>query len=191
MFSRWRKKKLRQSALKLRAVAHTAMPSSSKALVENFPDELWPRLHSVVAGYRPIRDEIDPTPLMETFFCEQVRLCLPVVVDDQSPLRFRAWSPGEELARGPFGVEQPDRESKVIEPALVLVPLVAFDTKGYRIGYGGGYYDRTLQALRQTSNVTAVGLAYEVQKVRSVPREKHDQQLDWIITEDQSYRCEP
>lgn len=189
MLTRWRKNRLRANAKRVRAAAFTAHPDAGRALVGHFPDEIWPALHSVVAGYSPIGDEIDPTPLLETFHCEQARLALPRVDAKAKPLSFRAFSPGDELEAGAFGVKAPAAKAAVLRPALILVPLLAFDETGRRLGYGGGFYDRTLEALRKEGPVVAVGLAFQTQRVRRVPTDSLDQRLDYIVTEAGSFRC--
>ena len=188
MFIQWRKKRARARALSARQAAYERAPQAGRELAAHIPDAIWPALHSVVAGYRPIRHEIDPTPLMETFYCEQARLCLPCVTDKDGPLTFKGWSPGDRLVEGAFGISEPEPSMAEVKPSLILVPLLAFDETGHRLGYGGGYYDRTLEALRQHHPVIAVGLAYEAQRVRKLPYGRHDMALDWVITEERAYR---
>jgi 5-formyltetrahydrofolate cyclo-ligase len=190
MFTRWRKARLRKSARALRASAHAASLDSARRLVDQFPDALWPALHSVVSGYHPIQDEISPLALMETFHCEQARIALPCVAELDTALEFRAWVPGDELTRDASGVPSPPDKAVKLTPQLVLVPLLAFDRTGRRLGYGGGYYDRSLKALRQSGDVTAVGLAYACQEVKRVPSDGHDENLDWVITEAEAIRCQ-
>ncbi|PWE18712.1 5-formyltetrahydrofolate cyclo-ligase [Marinicauda salina] len=188
MFLNWRKTRARATAAKARRIAYEMDPEAGHRLAANFPDEAWPAIHATVAGYRAIHDEIDPEPLMETFFCEQARLCLPCVAGPDQPLVFRAWSPGDPLVRGAFGVEEPAPEAPEARPRLVLLPLLGFDEAGRRIGYGAGFYDRTLEALRRQGPVTAVGIAYEAQKLDRVPAARHDAPVDWIVTEQRAYR---
>lgn len=183
MLTAWRKKRVRAQAARARAAAHAADPKAGERLANLFPDEIWPPLNSTVAGYRAIRDEIDPAPLLETFFCDQVRIGLPCVAAPGAPLVFRAWAPGDPFVTGAFGVEEPDPGAPEVRPSLVLVPLLAFDGRGRRLGYGAGFYDRTLDRLRQAGPVTAVGLAYEAQRMNRVPTQGHDAPLDWIVTE--------
>lgn len=183
MLTGWRKKRARVRAARARAAAHAADPRAGERLADHFPDEIWPPLHSIVAGYRAIRDEIDPAPLLETFYCEQVRIGLPCVIGPDQPLVFRGWTPGDSLVTGAFGVEEPAPTHPEVRPVLVLLPLLAFDPAGRRLGYGAGFYDRTLARLREVGPVTAVGLAYEAQLMGRVPTERHDAPLDWIITE--------
>jgi len=189
MFLNWRKSQARKAAQKRRLMAHRDGGDAAHALVANFPDELWPAIGSVVSGYRAIGTEIDPSALLETFHCEQVRLALPRVVGRGQPLDFRVWAPGEPLEKGQLGVEEPSEEADRARPTLVLVPALAIDRRGHRLGYGAGYYDRTLAALRKAGPVTSVGLCYEDQRVRSVPSGRHDVSVDWIVTEKAAYRA--
>ncbi|MBI1234165.1 MAG: 5-formyltetrahydrofolate cyclo-ligase [Alphaproteobacteria bacterium] len=188
MFLSWRKKRARKAAQARRITAHRTHPDAGRALVEHFPDELWPAIGTVVAGYRAFGPEIDAGPLMESFHLEQVRLALPRVVGRGQPLAFHHFTPGDELVKGAFGVEEPGEATDRAKPKLVLVPLLAADLRGHRLGYGAGYYDMTLDALRKAGPVTAVGLCYDEQIVKSVPTGKHDQPLDWIVTEQRAIR---
>ena len=103
---------------------------------------------AVVAGYSPIRSEIDPLPLMRRLAAQGAQLALPVIVARDQPLMFRVWAPGNALRRGPLGILEPPFEAGEIIPDILLVPLAAFDRAGHRIGYGAGHYDRTLAQLR-------------------------------------------
>ncbi|MEQ8403742.1 MAG: 5-formyltetrahydrofolate cyclo-ligase [Oceanicaulis sp.] len=188
VLTRWRKKQARVQAARARAAAHAADPAAGARLAEVFPDEIWPPLNTVVAGYRAIRDEIDPAPLLETFFCDQVRIGLPCVMGPGRPLVFRSWTPGDRLVTGAFGVEEPEPSQPEVRPSLVLIPLLAFDRQGRRLGYGAGFYDRTLERLRQAGPVTAVGIGFEAQRMRRVPTDAHDAPLDWIVTEERAHR---
>jgi len=183
MLTGWRKARARRRAAAARKAAFAADPTAGARLAQHFPDEIWPPLHSVVAGYFAIRDEIDPRPLMETFHCEQARLALPCVAGPDRPLVFRSWSPGDELVKGAFGISEPRPSAPEVRPSLVLLPLLAFDGAGRRLGYGAGFYDRTLEALRGLGPVTTVGLAYQAQQLDRVPTAGHDMALDWIVTE--------
>ena len=109
-------------------------------------------------------------------------LCLPVVQGVDQALRFRRWMPGAELAAGAFGAAIP-RDRVELVPSILIVPLLAFDGRGGRLGYGGGHYDRTLEALRSRDSVTAIGFAYDIQQCREIPREPTDQLLDLAVTE--------
>ena len=142
----------------------------------------------VVAGYWPHSDEMDVRPLMEHFHGRGLVCALPVVVSQDQPLVFRRWRPGMELAPGAYDIPVPPPEAPVLTPKLVLVPFLAFDRKGWRIGYGGGYYDRTLEGLRDAAEVVAVGAAYGAQEVAEVPHDFNDQKLDWVVTEKETLK---
>lgn len=134
-----------------------------------------------VSGYSPISTEIDPTPALLMLYGLGHRLCLPVMVARDAPLRFRAWSPGAVLVPGPFGIPVPEA-GDWLEPDLMIVPLLAFDANCFRLGYGGGYYDRTLADLRSRKDVRAFGFAYEGQRMDEVPSGAHDLPLDAVVT---------
>ncbi|MGB0086733.1 MAG: 5-formyltetrahydrofolate cyclo-ligase [Rhodomicrobiaceae bacterium] len=133
-----------------------------------------------VAGYYPVRSEFDCLPLMEALSQTGYRLALPVITG-AAPLKFREWHFGAPITRGLFGVCEPVHGEFVV-PSVLLVPLLAFDRRGVRLGYGGGHYDRTLAALRSAGTVTAIGLAFEAQEVEQLPADPHDEWLDWILT---------
>ncbi len=144
----------------------------------------------VVAAYWPTGDEIDTRPLLDGMAEHGMVCALPVIVGPGRPLIFRRWQPGTDLVTGPFNVQIPDENSPVVIPHIILTPLLAFDQAGYRLGYGGGYYDRSLAVLRQCSpNVVACGLAFSGQEVSAIPHDIYDQILDWMITEKQVRRC--
>nr|WP_213773497.1 5-formyltetrahydrofolate cyclo-ligase [Bradyrhizobium sp. dw_78] len=138
---------------------------------------------AIVAGYSPIRSEIDPGPLLQRLATEGATLALPVIAGRDQPLRFHAWSAGDELVRGAFGILEPPPEAAEVIPDILLVPLAAFDRAGHRIGYGAGYYDRSLAQLRRSKAVTAVGIAFAVQEIEAVPSLTHDVALDYVLTE--------
>ena len=136
-----------------------------------------------MAGYWPIGEEVDPRPLLADLAKRGHPVALPRVVGEGEPLRFFRWRPGDDLETGPYGIGEPARDKPEAHPELVLLPLLAFDSEGFRLGYGGGYYDRTLAALRNERAVEAVGIAYADQEVDSLPGGDHDERLDWIVTE--------
>ncbi|MBM3487435.1 MAG: 5-formyltetrahydrofolate cyclo-ligase [Alphaproteobacteria bacterium] len=137
----------------------------------------------VVAGYWPIRDEIDVRPLMAALAGIGHALALPVVVTRGEALLFRSWAPDMPLIAGAFGLREPPPGSPAVRPEILLVPLLAFDASGGRLGYGAGYYDRTLASLRATGPVAAIGVGYEAQALDPVPTGPGDARLDWIATE--------
>jgi 5-formyltetrahydrofolate cyclo-ligase len=139
---------------------------------------------SVVAGYWPLGDEADVRPLLAELSARGHVIVLPAVLQKNAPLVFRRWFVGQELERGPHRTVHPPASAEVVEPDLLLVPLLAFDDRGGRLGYGGGYYDRTLAALRGAGKkILAVGVAYGAQRWPALPMDEHDQRLDWVITE--------
>ncbi|MCF1708750.1 5-formyltetrahydrofolate cyclo-ligase [Tabrizicola sp. J26] len=146
---------------------------------EILADLLAAHAGKVLSGYMPMRTEIDPLPAMAA---HQGPVGVPVIPGKGVPLRFREWSPGCALEEGEFGALIP-AEGAWLEPQVLIVPLLAFDRRGYRLGYGGGFYDRTLERLRSMHPVTAIGFAFAAQEVDEVPIEPTDQPLDAIVTE--------
>jgi 5-formyltetrahydrofolate cyclo-ligase len=138
---------------------------------------------ATVSGFKPFADEIDVLPLMARLAAEGWRTALPVVVGRARPLVFRAWSPGEPTFPGVWSIPVPPESAPEVRPDVLLVPMLAFDRSGFRLGYGGGFYDRTLSALRASKPIVAVGVAFSGQELPEVPREAHDEPLDWILTE--------
>lgn len=133
-----------------------------------------------VAGYLPIRSEIDPRPVMAA---HAGPVGVPVILGPGQALRFRRWTPEAALVPGPFGAMVPAEGADLV-PRALIVPLLAWDRRGFRLGYGGGFYDRTLAALRAEGPVTAVGFAYGAQEMAEVPTDAYDQRLDAVVTED-------
>jgi 5-formyltetrahydrofolate cyclo-ligase len=142
----------------------------------------------VISGYWPINHEIDITQLLRSLHGEGMTICLPVYNGLKRSMIFRSWEPGDVLYSGTFGVYEPSREKKALRPAVLLVPLLAFDALGNRLGYGGGCYDSTIIALRRLGDIITVGVAFDCQQVDSVPADERDQRMDWIITEEKVMR---
>jgi 5-formyltetrahydrofolate cyclo-ligase len=137
----------------------------------------------IVAGYRPLGGEIDPAPLLRRFADAGARLALPAVAEVDAPLVFRAWKAGDALEPDALGIAAPLASATEARPDVVIVPLVAFDRRGGRLGQGGGYFDRTLAMLRASGPVLVIGLAFAGQEVDDVGAEAHDQHVDAILTE--------
>ena len=137
----------------------------------------------IVSGYSPIRNEIDPAPLMRKLAEAGATLALPAVMARGKSLAFRAWSPDDRLMLGPLGIPEPSPAAAELVPDIMLVPLAAFDAQGHRIGYGAGHYDYTLAHLRKIKAITAVGIAFAVQQIKAVPALPHDVALDYVLTE--------
>ena len=138
---------------------------------------------AVISGYSPIRNEIDPTPLMHGLAGLGARLALPSVTARGHSLIFRAWSPGERLTLGALGIPEPSPAAAEVLPDVMLVPLAAFDRLGHRIGYGAGHYDFTFAHLRKMKPVIGVGLAFAAQEIKAIPALSHDVALDYVLTE--------
>ena len=138
---------------------------------------------TAVSAYWPMGSELDPRPLLHRLDADGQICLLPVVVGRGQPLLFRRWRPGSRLLEAGFKVMTPGPEAAEGVPSLVLCPLLAFDRRGYRLGYGGGYYDRTLRRLRRAGAVTAIGIGFAAQEVPEVPTDATDQRLDGILTE--------
>jgi 5-formyltetrahydrofolate cyclo-ligase len=177
------KKRLRKEALANRAEAADACPDGGASLRDNFLAAIRVPPGGTVSAYWPMRAEIDPRPLMTVLHAAGFAVGLPVMPGAGQPLVFRAWTPDAALVDGGFGTRIPPESAPEVLPDVLLVPLVAFDDEGYRLGYGGGFYDRTLEKLRASKPVLAVGVAFEGQRLDAVPRGPYDQPLDWIVTE--------
>jgi len=138
---------------------------------------------ATVVGYWPMDEEFDVVPMLAFFHAEGWACGLPCVMGAGQPLVFRRWQPGDALRPAGFGTVEPESDQPEVDPALLLVPLLAVDAAGYRLGYGGGFYDRTLEALRARHAAMAVGVAFDGQVVENVPHGPRDQRLDWLVTE--------
>jgi 5-formyltetrahydrofolate cyclo-ligase len=183
------KSALRRAALERRdALSPTERGAAAQALeARGLPVALSPGM--VVSGFSPMRSEINPVPLMRRLADRGVQLALPVVQGRGMPLVFRAWTFGDPLVPGVWGIREPGAEAPVVEPDLLLVPLAAFDRRGFRLGYGGGYYDRTLDALRRVKAIVAMGLAFAAQEIARVPEMPYDARLDFVLTEREAIDC--
>ena len=138
---------------------------------------------TTVSGFMPMQSEINPLPLMKKLAVAGVQLALPVTGLRGQPLVMRAWTWGEPLASGVWEIREPRPEARPLDPDVLLVPLLAFDRAGARLGYGGGYYDLTLARLRSHKPVIAVGVAYAIQEIDRVPTTARDAMLDIVLTE--------
>ncbi len=180
------KARLRKKYKQLRADRHRqGTLKDGKRLAENFMESVSFASPTIVSGYWPILSEIDIRPLLKSLHGCGNAVCLPTIVSHQLPLKFRQWSPSDRLQRAAFNTFEPNETKPQMEPEVVIVPLLAFDNKGHRLGYGGGYYDRTLDSFGETKIVT-VGVGYEMQFVERVPAGRNDVALHWIVTEKRS-----
>jgi 5-formyltetrahydrofolate cyclo-ligase len=148
--------------------------------IASFARDLGIAEGAVVAGYHPFRDEADPRGLMSALSALGHTLALPCVVAARTALVFRRWAMGDKLKPNAYGIAEPAPAAPEVVPTAVLVPLLAFDAEGHRLGYGGGYYDRTFEMLH---GVRIIGVAYSGQEMSVVPREPHDHRLDAVVTE--------
>jgi 5-formyltetrahydrofolate cyclo-ligase len=145
---------------------------------------------ATLSGYWPIGSEIDVMTTLLTHANRGGAIALPVVVEAGAPLIFRVWRVGDEMDKGPFGIEEPKSTAAVVLPDILLTPMLAFDRAGYRLGYGGGFYDRTLRSLRAQKPILTIGVAYGAQEVPETPRGSMDERLDWIATDREAFKVD-
>jgi 5-formyltetrahydrofolate cyclo-ligase len=150
--------------------------------------ELGPQ-RRVISGFSSLPEEFRPWPLLRRLHAEGQPLAMPVMQGKDRPLLFRAWAPGDAMNRAIWGIAEPKSDKPPLVPDIVLAPLLAFDAAGWRLGYGGGYYDRTLRALRARKPIVAVGLAYDEQQVDAVPHLDYDERLDWVLRPSGPLKC--
>jgi 5-formyltetrahydrofolate cyclo-ligase len=141
---------------------------------------------TIVSGFMPLKSEINPLPLMRKLADAGASLALPAVAGRGKPLIMRSWQWGEPLVPGVWGIREPPPTAPELQPDILLVPLLAFDRRGHRIGYGAGYYDLTIAQLRAKKPIAAVGIAFAAQEVEIVPRTAFDAQLDLVLTESET-----
>jgi 5-formyltetrahydrofolate cyclo-ligase len=161
------------------------LAAAQRIAERGLPQDVGARLGPgiTVSGYSPLKSEISPLPLMRRIADAGSALALPVVAGRGKPLIMRAWSPGAPLASGVWGIREPIAEAPEVFPDILLVPLLAFDRTGHRIGYGAGYYDMTIAALRTRKPVVAIGIAFAAQEIDAVPATPRDARLDLMLTE--------
>jgi 5-formyltetrahydrofolate cyclo-ligase len=176
--------------VELRAAAQTrrdALPADVRKLAaetiaaRKLPLAIMPG--TIISGFMPLKSEINPLPLLQKFAEAGGRLALPAIAWRGKPLIMRAWEFGAPLDCGQWGIREPKPDAPEVEPDILLVPLLAFDRAGHRLGYGAGYYDMTIHRLRALKPVTAVGIAFAVQEVPKIPTTSRDERLDLVLTE--------
>lgn len=190
------KRALRKQAIADRAqmVAGFDAAAAACAIRDRFLETFAPPPGTVVSAFWPVGDELDVKPLLEVLHERGCVCTLPVVTIKHMPLTFRVWEPGMPFIVSSFGIPEPGPDRPPATPDISLVPLLAFDEEGYRLGYGGGYYDRTieqLRLLRRDPPFLTVGVAFEGQLRSDVPHESFDQPLDWILTEQKARHFVP
>jgi 5-formyltetrahydrofolate cyclo-ligase len=184
------KRAARSAALKLRIELHEKHKAKAPLeLARTGLDFIGLVPGLIVSGFFPYKSEIDTLPLLARLDSEGWITCLPIVKAERQPLIFRQWAPGEPTVSGIWDIRMPLEEAPEVEPDVLLVPLLAFDASGYRLGYGGGFYDRTLQHLRQKKAIIAIGVGYSGQELAVVPRGAMDQPLDYVLTEAGPRKC--
>jgi len=178
------KRKLREQMQQKRiALPHALVANASNSVARHFADHPILAFAASFAGYKAMRSEIDIRPTFELMARYRKTTALPCVMPDKT-LVFRQWQVGDALTRNSMGIEEPNPDAPAMVPEVILVPLLAFDGDGYRLGYGGGYYDRTIEHFRTLEKPPLfVGVAYSMQEVEQVPTEATDQPLDGILTE--------
>jgi 5-formyltetrahydrofolate cyclo-ligase len=177
------KSEIRREALARRDALPAAERAAAAATIAARPLPIPVRPGAIVSGFSPLKSEINPVPLMRAFAAAGARLALPVVAGRGKPLIMRAWNFGEPLASGVWGIREPPESAPEVFPDILIVPMLAFDRTGHRIGYGAGYYDMTIARLRGMKPVFALGIAYAAQEIAEIPTTPRDAALDLVLTE--------
>lgn len=185
------KELLRHRMMAERRTAAKARPDAGRHAARVFMDHVPIPPGATIALYHPMKDELDTKPLAATLIERGFRIALPVTPKKRGPLTFRAFRDGDPLRADRYGVMTPAEEAPEVRPMLIVTPLLAFTRDGKRLGYGGGYYDRTLASLRADHDVLAVGYAYGAQEVETIPFGRNDQRIDMIVTEREAIDARP
>jgi 5-formyltetrahydrofolate cyclo-ligase len=174
---------LRAEALALRDALLGAARAAAAEIIAARPFPVTIAAGAIVSGFSPMKTEINPIPLMRKLADLGAQLALPAIAGRGRPLIMRAWSFGAPLKAGQWGIREPGPEAPEVAPDILIVPLTCFDRAGHRIGYGAGYYDRTINALRAKKKVIAIGIAFAAQEIAHVPATDRDERLDLMLTE--------
>ena len=178
------KKAARVQAGAIRKAAHERLAEQAALALAGHVFPAQPQAGaSIVSAFYPYKSEIDTRPLLGKLAADGWTTSLPIIIGPDQPLVFRRWYPGEPTIPGDMNIPRPRDEVPKVEPDVLIVPMLAFDAKGYRLGYGGGFYDRTIALLRSKKKIIAIGAAYSAQQVDEVPHGEHDQPLDYVMTE--------
>jgi 5-formyltetrahydrofolate cyclo-ligase len=183
------KQALRKDALSRRSAISDRV-ALSRRIAKHFLEQIPIPAGATVSLFVAIGEEADPVPLIEALRARGNPIALPRVVGKGKPLAFHLYAPGAKLVPGVFGLSQPASDWPEAAPDILAVPLLAFDASGNRLGYGAGFYDRTLSGLRAKKTVLAAGYAFAAQEVAVVPHHEGDQKLDWIVTDEGARRFE-
>jgi 5-formyltetrahydrofolate cyclo-ligase len=177
------KAQVRRDAAARRDALPAAERSAAAATIAARPLPVAVPAGAIVSGFSPLKSEINPVPLMRAFADAGAGLALPVVAGRGKPLIMRSWTFGAPLVAGVWGIREPPPDAPEVFPDILIVPLLAFDRTGHRIGYGAGYYDMTIARLRGIKPVLAVGIAYAAQEIAEIPTTERDARLDFVLTE--------
>jgi len=178
------KRRARAAAQKERASAHRSYGETAAFALAQHGLPISPAQGmNIVSGFFPFTTEISVLPLLAKLASEGWTTALPVVLGKNTPLKFRVWTPGEATVAGVWNIPMPPETAAEVLPDVLLVPMLAFDKRGYRLGYGGGFYDLTLRKLRKIKPIEAIGISYAAQEIDEVPHGDHDEPLDWMLTE--------
>lgn len=184
---RARMKKSREDYFK--SLSETARVNLNQKIGKNILSLVPAHACGSVAGFWPMSSEPDIRSVLETLILQGCKALLPVTQGAGSPLSFRVWKPGDQLRVSSFKTMEPLSRSPLHDPEVILVPLLAFDGRGHRLGYGAGHYDRTLSQLQKRKlNVLTIGVAFEIQRVNELPMGSYDQPLGWVVTEKKVYK---
>lgn len=184
------KDNLRGQALALRAsLSAETRAVAAREFTALFLSEISLNVPQVIAGYWPVREEMDVMPLLTALHGRGHTIVLPQVMRQDKLMTFRYWQPSAEMLDGPYGLKEPGADAPAVDPAVLIVPMVAFDARGHRLGYGAGYYDRCFSAWRAAGrDFIAIGAAYQQQAFDVVPAEGHDVPMNIIVTDKKIYR---
>jgi len=174
---------LRAAALALRDALPAAERHAAAETIAARPFRVAIKPDVIVSGFMPMKTEINPVPLLRKLSDAGAQLALPAIAGRGKALILRAWTFGAPLKSGQWGIREPMPEAPEVAPDIVIVPLAAFDRAGHRIGYGAGYYDMTINALRAKKKVIAIGIAFAAQEISRVPATERDARLDLVLTE--------
>src|SRR6476659_10313407 len=174
---------IRKDAILRRDALPAAERAKAAEIIATRPFPVAMNAGMIVSGFMPLKTEINPLPLMRSLAAQGARLALPAIDGRGKPLIMRAFAFGDELASGQWGIREPKADTPDVAPDILLVPLLAFDRTGHRIGYGAGYYDMTIARLRSIKPLIAAGIAFAAQEVEQVPVTPRDARLDLVLTE--------
>jgi len=174
---------LRAAALALRAAMPAAERQAAAEAIAARPFPVAIARGTIVSGFMPLKSEINPLPLLRKLAEQGATLALPAIDGRGKPLIMRAWAFGDAFKSGQWGIREPVPEAPEVHPDILIVPLACFDRAGHRIGYGAGYYDMTIHALRARKAVTAIGIGFAAQEIPNVPATERDERLDLVLTE--------